>query len=134
MNLPRIEQDTAFSDNTCFWNVPFSNGGLYGELGPGKVSKRPSEEEPISYLASHPNPTASNLSFDVHYSDNGVKAKQFEAALLDAMGKIIIALNGEGSSGNINTKELSSGVYYLRCVTFTSKGTFTAFQRIIIMK
>ncbi|MBP6303616.1 MAG: T9SS type A sorting domain-containing protein [Bacteroidia bacterium] len=131
---PRIEQDTAFSDNTCFWNIPINNGGLYGELGPGKVSKRPVQEEPISYLASHPNPTASNLFFDVQYSDKEVEAKQFDAVLLDAMGKTIITENGEGSSGSISTKEISSGVYYLRCITYTSKGTFTAFQRIIIMK
>ncbi|HLP33254.1 MAG TPA: T9SS type A sorting domain-containing protein [Bacteroidia bacterium] len=131
---PRIEQDTAFSDNVCFWNIPLSNGGLYGELGPGKVSKMPAQDEPISYLASHPNPTASNLYFDVHYSDKALKAYQFDAVLLDAMGKIIKAVQGQGSSGNFSTSELPSGVYYLKCVTFTTKGTFTAFQRIIIMK
>ncbi len=131
MNLPRIEQDTAFSDNTCFWNVPLNNGGLYGELGPGKVARR----SPLSDMAAFPNPNKSTLSYEVSFEDKKTIIFSMEVALCDVLGKIVLiqTINGK-NGGEISTLPLPKGIYFLKVISHTSAGTFVNNKTIIAEK
>ena len=130
---PRIEQDTAFSDNTCFWNVPLNNGGLYGELGPGKVARQPQKH--LSDMAAFPNPNKSTLTYEVSFEDKKTIIFSMEVALYDVLGKAVFnqTINGK-NSGEISTLPLPKGIYFLKVISHTSTGAFVNNKTIIAEK
>jgi hypothetical protein len=129
---PRIDQDTAFSDNACFWNVPL-NGGYYGEIGPGKIKR--DTQKTMSDLAAYPNPTKNNLSYEISFEDKTTLVYSMEVLLYDVLGKVVVneTISGK-NSGVISTTALPKGIYFLKIISNTSTGTFVNCKTIITEK
>jgi len=129
----RIEQDTSFSDNVCWWNVPYNSSGLYGDVNPGKVG-RTEQRHIIADLAAHPNPVLNVLNYQITYSDKEITTNAVRIEMYDTFGRLVLSNYTNKLSGSFNTSLLSNGMYYLRSISDTNKGIQACTKVIFINK